>query len=295
MYRELGTRTMIALAIAIIFWASAFSGIRAALEDFSPGSMALFRFAVASLVLLLIALSRKMPLPARKDVPFFMVLGFSGITVYHVALNYGEITVTAGSASLLIASVPIFTALLAKVFLKERLSGKGWLGIFISFTGIALISWGEGEGYNIDIGVPLIILAAISVSFFFILQKYLHSRYSPLQITTYSMWAGTLFLLVFLPGMLGEIADASVGNVFTVVYLGVFPAALAYLVWNYALSKVPASILASVLNITPVLAIIIGFIWLGEIPTALAIIGGIAAVAGVLAVNRYGMVATKDS
>ena len=295
MHKELGTRTIMAIAIAIIFWSSAFAGIRATLDDFSPGSLALFRFGVASLVLLLIALLRRMPLPDRKDVPFFLALGFIGITVYHVAQNYGQITVTAGSASLIIASVPIFTALLAKIFLKERLSGRGWLGIFISLAGIALISWGESEEYSVDVGALLMILAAISVSVFFVFQKFLHDRYSPLQITTYSIWAGTLFLLVFLPGLPGEITDAAAGNIIAMVYLGVFPGALAYLAWNYALSKAPASVLTSVLNISPVPAIIIAWIWLDEIPTALAIIGGAVAIAGVLVVNRYGMAGTKSS
>jgi drug/metabolite transporter (DMT)-like permease len=77
-------------------------------------------------------------------------------------------------------------------------------------------------------------------------------------------------------------------------YLGVFPGALAYLAWNYSLSKAPASILASTLNISPVPAIIIAWIWLNEIPTALAIIGGAVAIAGVLVVNRYGMAGTKS-
>lgn len=295
MRKKLDTRTVMAIAIAILFWASSFASVGAALDEFSPGSIAVFRFGVASLVLLLIALLRKISLPDRKDVPFFLVLGFFGITVYHLAQNYGQTTVTAGSASLIIASVPIFTALLAKAFLKERLSGRGWLGIFISLAGIAIISWGEGDEYAIDAGALLMILAAVSVSLFFVFQKYLHDRYSPLQITTYSIWSGTLYLLVFLPGLLAEINDATVGNIINMVYLGVFPGALAYLAWNYALSKTPASILTSVLNISPVPAIIIAWIWLNEIPTALAIIGGTVAIAGVLVVNRYGMTGTKSS
>jgi drug/metabolite transporter (DMT)-like permease len=295
MHKELGIRTIMALGIAIIFWASAFSGIRAALEDFSPGPMALFRFGVASLILLTIVLLRGMPLLAKKDIPFFLVLGFLGISVYHVALNYGEITVTAGSASLLIGSAPIFTVILAKIFLKEKLSLRGWVGIIVSFGGIALISLGEGEGYAIDAGALLILLAAICVSIFFVFQKFLHNRYSPFQITTYSIWAGTMFLLVFLPGLIDEMANASSANILTVVYLGVFPAALAYMVWSYALSKVPASILASVLNITPVLAIFIGWVWLNEVPTMLAIVGGVAAITGVVIVNRYGMRRAKES
>ena len=222
MHKELGTRTIMALGIAIIFWASAFAGIRAALEDFSPGPMALFRFGVASLVLLAIVLLRGMPLLAKKDVPFILVLGFLGISVYHVALNYGEITITAGSASLLIGSAPIFTVLLAKIFLKEKLSLRGWVGIIVSFGGIALISLGEGEGYTIDAGALLILLAAICVSIFFVFQKFLHNRYSPFQITTYSIWAGTMFLLIFLPGLIDEMANASSANILTVVYLGVF-------------------------------------------------------------------------
>lgn len=294
MHKQLDARTIMAIAIAILLWSSAFAGIRAVLNDFSPGSIALLRFIIASIVMLLIVFLKKMSLPASKDVPFFIMLGFIGITVYHVAQNYGQITVTAGSASLIVASVPIFTALLAKVFLKEGLSGKGWMGIFISFFGIAIISLGEGEGYALDIGALLLTLSAICVSFFFVFQKYLHNKYSPLQITAYSIWAGTILLLVFLPELLGEIAGATKGNIFTLIYMGIFPGAVAYLVWNYALSRAPASILTSALNISPIPTIIIAWIWLEEIPTMLAIIGGVVAIIGVLVVNRYGMKSLKE-
>ena len=90
--------------------------------------MALFRFLVASAVLAVIAIITKMPLPEKRDAPAIMLLGFLGISVYHAALNYGEVTVTAGSASIIIAAVPVITAILAVIYLKEKLRLWGWLG-----------------------------------------------------------------------------------------------------------------------------------------------------------------------
>src|SRR5680860_170710 len=106
-------RIIMAIGITLIFWASAFAGIRAGLKAYSPGNLVLFRFLTASLVLLVYAIVTRMPLPERKDLPAIFFLGFLGITVYHLALTFGELKVTAGSASLLIASAPIFTAILA--------------------------------------------------------------------------------------------------------------------------------------------------------------------------------------
>ena len=112
-------RILMAIAFTLIFWASAFAGIRVGLKAYSPGNLVFFRFLTASSVLLVYAIITRMPLPEKKDLPVIFFLGFIGITVYQLALTFGEIKVTAGSASLLIASGPIFTAILA-IFIYPR-------------------------------------------------------------------------------------------------------------------------------------------------------------------------------
>ena len=124
-----------AICVVLIIWASAFAGIRAGLESYSPGALVLPRFLVASGLLAVYALAVRMPLPALRDVPVILLTGFLGFTMYHVGLSYGEVTVESGSASLLIASAPVFTALLVVRFLGERMGIAGWVGTLASFGG----------------------------------------------------------------------------------------------------------------------------------------------------------------
>ncbi len=288
MKKQLDARTLVALGVTLIFWASAFAGIRAGLEAYAPGQLPLFRFLVASAVLAGYAALTRMRMPEVRDLPAILLLGFLGITVYHVALTYGEVSVTAGAASLLIASGPVFTAFLANVFLGERLKVWGWLGIAVSFLGVALVALGEGEGVRFDQGAFLILLAAFSTSLYFVFQKPYLKKYNPLQLTSYTIWSGTFFMLAFLPGLAHSIQVAPLDATLAVIYLGVFPAALAYVTWTYALSRAPASIATSFLYLSPVLAIIIAWLWLGEMPLALSIVGGFLSLSGVVLINTRG-------
>ncbi|MBE9179339.1 DMT family transporter [Oculatella sp. LEGE 06141] len=279
-------QTVLALGISLILWASGFAGVRASLTSYSPEHLVLLRFLVASSVLVVYALLTQMRLPRIKDVPIMLLLGFFGVALYHLCLSYGQRTITASAASLLNASSPIFTVLFATVFLEERLAAKGWIGIITSFIGAILISLSESDSIYFNTNALLIIIAAISQGIYFTLQKFYLKKYNAFELATYTIWGGTVLLMFSLSSLVETIYSAPLQATLTIAYLGVFPAAIAYMSWNYVISKMPVSQAASFLYLVPILASLIAWIWLKEIPNLLSVLGGVLVLSGVLLVNN---------
>ena len=198
--------------------------IRVALAGYGPGQVALLRFGMASVLLVVYGAFAGLRRPALADLPALLLAGAVGSTIYNVVLNYGLRTVPAATASFLVASTPIWTSLMAVRFLKERLNRVGWLGILASFVGIGLISRERGHGLHVSPGAILIGLNAIAYAVYIILQKRLLRRFNALEFTTYSFWGEACCCCRFGEGSLAALRTATPNATWGLVFLGIFPA-----------------------------------------------------------------------
>jgi len=273
--------------LALVLWASAFVGIRAGLHDYSPEGLALLRYIVASGCMFFVYLFLgNRPKIKFKDRILMLLLGAIGIGFYNLTLNYGELSISSGTASFIISQSPIIIALTAMLFLGERLTLTSLIGFLISIIGVFFIAAGETSGLKWDTGFLYIFLATFAGSFFTVLQKPFLKKYHAIEATAYVVWGGTLFLLFYAPKLQHDVVHASLSSTLAVIYLGIFPAAVGYVAWSYVLSLVPASRAGSFLYFTPFIATMLGWICLGETPAWLTLIGGALAIAGVWFVNQ---------
>lgn len=284
-------KTFIVAFITVIAWSSGFAGVRASLlGGFEPYNLVLYRFLIASLVFLIYAffMRSRFTWPKKGDVMPILALGVTGITLYHLGVTFGQQTVESGTASMIVGSAPIFTTLIAIIFLKERMEWFAWIGLFVGFIGITLITIGATGSFVISKGIVYVIIATIATSIFFVFQKPLFQKYHPIELTAYFTWAGTIPMLVFLPTLIGNFATVTTEANLAAIFVGVVPAAICYATWAIALSMGDVSKVTGMIYLEPVFAIIIAWLWLKELPTLLSIIGGVIAISSVAIVNLIG-------
>jgi len=275
---------LLALAAAVVAWASAFPAIRVALHGLDPIQVALLRLVVASMLMAVLVPLAKPRLPRAQDLPLILLMGLSGMAAYQVMLNVGEIRVAAGTASILVNASRIFTALMAVAFLGERISALAWVGIWVAFAGVTVVGLSQGASLRIEAGSVLVLAAGLSQAVFFILQKPLLDRYTSYEVTAYASWAGTLMLAIAAPSLPGTLA-AGLAPLLAVLWLGVVSSGLGFLCWTFALSRLPVSIGSSGLYGVPPVAFLIGWLLLGEVPARLTLVGGVIALAGIVMIG----------
>lgn len=273
------------LCAAVLLWGSAFTAIAMSLESYAPTSVALGRFLAASVVLVAVAIRRGWQWPAKADMPRLAAISLAGISAYHVLLNVGQQVVPPSVASMLIQTTPVFTALLAAVWLRERLPLRGWVGIAVASVGALLLVLARGDVTGFSARAGLIVGAAVATSLYFVGQQPLAKRYGGFLVTVWSLGLGMLPLLVFLPALAREAAGASFPSTAALLYAGLLPGAAGYVLWNVGLRELGPSRATVFLYASPLVAVATEWAWRGTKPGAVAVLGGGLAIAGVALVN----------
>lgn len=278
-------KILLAMAFVVGCWAYSPTGIHIGLQAYDPGHLALLRFLLAALFMAVIAGFKGIHLPRLQDVPLLLALGFFAVSLHHVVLNIGQQSVSAGASSVLAQSTPLFSTLLARFLFKDRVSVWRWGCVLLGLVGVVIVVSGDRGLGSIDAHGLLILLAAVSWSVYFALQKHHARRYDGLTLVCYTVWSGTLLLLIYMPGLVDSVINAPLRVQWAVLGLGVFPSALAYLAWAFVLKHVDLSRATMTLYLIPPTAMGIASVGLGERPTLLVLVGSAVVLISVLALN----------
>lgn len=275
----------LSLFFAVILWSTAFVVIRRAVQVYSPGTLALLRYLIASLFMILVYFrpggTRSI---TTKQLPTLLGIGIIGIGIYNLSLNYAEITLTSATTSFIIAQVPVVTVIVASIFFKESLPSLGWIGLFICIIGLLLMTWMHLSFEHAN-AVIATLVAMIAGSLYYILQKPLLKKIHPFDLSACAIWGGTLMLSFYLPDLPATIGNAPIKITLSIIFIGIFPAAIAYALWSYGISYLPLTRAVSYLYLTPISTLFLAWFFLHEMPEWLELLGGFLALIGMLTVN----------
>lgn len=277
---------LVAAGVTVVLWASAFIAIRAVGADYSPGALALGRLLTGAIVLSVVAAFRPVRIPRGRPLVLVASYGALWFGMYAVLLNAAEHHLDAGTTALIVNVGPILIALLAGWYLKEGFPRGLVAGMAIAFCGVATIAFATSTGQRDVTGVLLALGSALLYAVGVLLQKQALRTVDPFPATWLGCVAGMIVCLPWAGSLVADLAAAPLSATLGVVYLGVFPTAIAFATWAYALRRMSAGQLGSSTYLVPAITVLLGWAVLGEVPAPLALAGGAICLVGV-AVTRY--------
>ena len=261
-------------AVTILFWSLAYVLTRMTQPYFSPFSLGFLRYLTASAALAVTAAVQGLPRPRARDLPWFVLSGGVGFFLYMITFNQGQYLVSAATSSVVIASVPVLTAVASRFLYGERLSALRWCAVAVELLGVVTLTLLDGA-LTMNAGLLWLIAAALCLSGYNLIQRKLTRRYTALQSSAYSIFAGTLALSVFAPGAFRELSAAPAAQWLCLGVLGVFSSALAYVSWSKAFSLAKqTSLVSNYMFFTPFLTSLLAFLFLREVPDRATLLGG---------------------
>jgi drug/metabolite transporter (DMT)-like permease len=290
--RSFSTTDLLMLAVACI-WGINFSVVKLALRDFSPLAFNALRFSAGTFIMLVImGLRGETTGLARRDLLPVFGLGLIGHTFYQVLFINGIARTTSSNSSLLMATSPIWVVIIGHVLKIERTGRLVWAGILLSFTGMLLLILGRGQGISLAegqmLGDLLVLISAMMWALYTTGSKPLLARYSPLKLTALSMLAGTVMLdLISLPALLSQDwAAITPGAWGGLAYSSVFAVVVGYVFWYTSVQRVGNARTAVYSNLTPVIAVIVAWLVVGDRLTPLQALGALVVLGGIVLTRR---------
>lgn len=277
-----------AAATAALLFGASVVAVQIAVRDVPPLTLAFLRFGQGTMLLAagLALFRRDLFHVARRDLPYLALLGVIFYTIFPVSFNAGLQYLPASQASLLLATTPLWTLLLARAVTRERLATRQIVGVIVSISGVAMVMTDRGLGQVSVIGVLLLITTALSGAIYNVLAKRALAKYNGVTVTFYAMLAGSLLLM---PSLVGSHLNLlSRETLALVAFLGVLGGAVAFTLWTVALRRLSPTEVAVYINLNPIAASLLAAAMLGERLTPAFVVGFVAVAAGVLIVNWTG-------
>lgn len=279
---------------AVTVWGASFVATKVALRYAAPTTIVWTRFAMGVFILgFAVAIKREISLPRGRDWAYFALLGFLGITFHQWLQSTALVTAQASTTSWIVASSPIFMAILGVIFLKEYLVWYQVAGILLAALGVlVVVSKGDLSSISAgNFGAPgdlLILISAINWAVFSTISRPGLKRYSSTLMMFYVMSLGWLFSsILFLTGPgIGQISQIPWDGWLAILFLGVFCSGIAYIFWYGALKVLPVAQTGAFLYIEPIITVIVAAIVIQEAVSLASLVGGLAILFGVWLVNR---------
>jgi len=284
-----------AFIAAILFGASVVA-VRVAVQDIPPFTLAILRFGQGGflLILLLLIWARDLLRIGWRDVPYLALLGVIFFTIFPVTFNMSLRLTEASRGALMLATMPLWSVLLARLAKRERLSTRQIFGVLLAFAGVGVVLAERGltfVGTSLSlVGDALMLVTALCGAVYGVLAKRMLTRYNAMTVTAYTMIFGTLLLVpaAFFEDPSSAMARMRIDTVVLVLFLGIFGGAIGYFLWTFALTRLSPTQVAVFVNLNPMIATLLGATLLAEKITGIFIAGFVAVLAGVLLVNLRG-------
>ena len=283
----LSPSVIVAIVVTVLAWASAFLVIRGVAPHFSGGALALARLTVGAVILGLLMIGRRWVRMSAREWLLVIVFGVAWFGAYNVTLNLAEHTLDAGTTAMVVNIGPILIALGAGLFLGEGIPRWLAIGAGVAFLGVVLIGISTGvSGLGDPLGLLWALVAAVTYAIGVLCQKPALKRLPARQVTFLGAVIGALACSPFAGQLVHDLSRAPVASILGAVYLGAVPTALAFSTWAYALSRMPAGQLGVTTYVVPTIVVVFAFLFFGEIPGVLAIVGGVVCLVGVALSRR---------